>query len=134
MNVYDAIMKAAEHIEQSPSTFHFGAYLVPSDCGSPGCALGWIGMFAGRHRAGVAVNLVAKEILGVTGAEFYDRMAHINAAKRPSGWWRDTPQIVAENLRAYAAKYHAPPKRTDAELVTALMARVTSGERIPEDA
>ena len=49
MNVREAILAAADHIETYPKKFSFASVEVPSrrSCGTPGCALGWIGHFAG---------------------------------------------------------------------------------------
>lgn len=138
MNVYDAIMKAAEHIESHPNEFDFLRFCIPA-CGSPGCALGWIGCFAGipADMCG-ATTMVPYKVLGfdqsecMADAKFYRRLHELVGTEK----WKTSASLCAKALRLYAAKYHTPsiPKRTDAELVAALMARVTSGERIPEDA
>ena len=46
MNTYDAIMKAADIIEQHPDWYDFSLNTKP-DCGTPGCMVGWIGHCAG---------------------------------------------------------------------------------------
>jgi len=137
MNVYEAIMKAADHIERHPNEFMFTAAFCPEKpgCGSPGCALGWIGAFMGLGARGfmeVAMRLTG-ERFSTADDTFYGRMNNLNG-KRVD--WRKNPDKCARALRLYAAKYHAPakPRRTDSDLVSELMTRVTSGERIPEDA
>lgn len=46
MDIYNAILKAADHIEKEPHLYNFYCNRVP-DCGTPGCMLGWIGHFMG---------------------------------------------------------------------------------------
>ena len=46
MNIYNAILKAADHIERNPHLYDFYRSNVPN-CGTPGCMLGWIGHFMG---------------------------------------------------------------------------------------
>jgi hypothetical protein len=47
MNIYNAIMKAADQVETHPESFDFWVNDIPERCGSPGCALGWIGFYLG---------------------------------------------------------------------------------------
>ena len=104
MDIYTAVMKAADHIERNPHLFKFTESCVP-DCGTPGCALGWISHFLGERpgqlfRAEVALGF--EHILGET--EFYSRMDHLLVE-----WAWNAPSCVRA-LRLYAAKYLAPPK------------------------
>lgn len=102
MNVYDAIMRAADHIEQNPSLFYFHSVRIP-ECGTPGCALGWIGHFMGLE-AGSGITHATNKLGLDRDDEFYGRMRMVTGGKP----WRETPQELAVNLRLYAAKYHAP--------------------------
>lgn len=116
-DIYTAIMKAADHIERNPSLFNFSEHRKPDDCGTPGCAIGWIGLFSGREfprscspfreggspTSGVSGDVV-EPVLGVPADVFYSRMAHL-----APGWTREAP-LCASALRLYAAKYHAPAK------------------------
>lgn len=123
MNIYTAIMKAADHIERHPSQFKFAQLGIPprSDCGTPGCALGWIGFFAGK-RGGLLGPVCRNEAtsparqlaltpdgpllpMELTQKEFYERM---NEAV--GGGWSGDAAICSAGLRLYAAKYHAPTK------------------------
>jgi hypothetical protein len=52
MNIYTAIMKAADTIEQCPKLYTFQANRVP-ECGSPGCLIGHIGAQLGHVGQGV---------------------------------------------------------------------------------
>lgn len=114
MNIYDAIMKAADQIEEAPASFNFMSTRIPDRCGSPGCALGWIGLFAGRPK-GVqwwSFAAVATHVLGLPDStDFYHRMDDLTPfVRRLTGesWqWRDNAKDCARNLRLYANKYHA---------------------------
>ncbi len=100
MNIYDATMRAADHIEVHPELWSFGRISVP-ECGSPGCALGWVGHFAGVP-AGESIYGVYK-ILGVSkGSDFYDRLHELNDDS--TDWQFNAPKIP-KLLRLYANKY-----------------------------
>lgn len=112
MNIREAILKAADHIERTPKDFEFMEERKPS-CGSPGCALGWIGCFLSVESDGSKYgypNLVAIA-MGIRSGErrpegmFYERMNALS----PPGWKWDE-QICATALREYADKYHPAPK------------------------
>lgn len=114
MNIYTAIMKAADWIESHPSEFKFFSISVPDapGCGTPGCAIGWIGTFAGNRKG---FTRVYSEILGVgSDIEFYSRMDKLSAPG--AGYcdgttqWRHQASECGRVLRLYAAKYHAPAK------------------------
>lgn len=112
--MYDAIMKAADQIEQYPERFVFIATGVPRrdgglshNCGSPGCALGWIA-FYGRN---VWVNrlcgtygngLKVVDLPNNSSSVFYCRLN-----KYESGWMGDA-RLCAKALRQYAEEYCAP--------------------------
>lgn len=115
-NIYDAIMKAADHIERHPEEFEFMETRVPRSCGSPGCAIGWIGHFAKTkparlfglvperpEYAGKSIGVVCRQVIGVGGRSFYRRLD----ATGHRGW-QENPDACAKALRAYAQKYHAP--------------------------
>lgn len=115
MNIRQAIFKAADHIEQNPSAFRFASIYVPkSDCGTPGCALGWIGYFFGcidKDRASfdgrTNVSYVASETVKISSSEFYDRMT---AALGSDSWITDAA-ACAHGMRLYADKYHPAESR-----------------------
>lgn len=116
-SLYTAIMKAADHIERYPQAFDFGEISVPPVCGTPGCALGWIGHFAELPVAS-PLRLVAHydptsrwrpdeamPLMGVlTQDEFYDRMDAFCVD------WRHDATNCANALRLYAEKYHGHEK------------------------
>jgi hypothetical protein len=119
MNAYQAILKAADHIQAHPALFDFERTRVPGDCGTPGCALGWIGHFAGRTQAripllfglsflhrGIAIVTTeggADSVITVTAREFYERMDFLAV-----GNWRQDARVCAGAMRRYAESYHRP--------------------------
>jgi hypothetical protein len=119
MNTYDAIMKAADQIEQHPDTLEFMAVAIPHDRTCLGCPLGWIGHFAGLSPATSNFTDVGVGVLGLSDLlrdwdrlpfeqlgrefEFYRRMD----ALLDSEDWRHSADDCAKALRLYAAKYHA---------------------------
>jgi hypothetical protein len=106
MNIRDAILKAADHIESHPEEFDFHSVDRPG-CGTPGCALGWIGVFgevtkpAGRSWLGAVSDYIA-----VDSVVFYQRMSELD------GYWTVFHDSCARALRAYADKYHPAESRS----------------------
>lgn len=94
----DAILKAADHIEAHPEAFHFMETRVPHVCGTAGCALGWIGFFAGLNAHSVGEVVAA---MNTESFEFYDRMD-----KYGGRTWIDDPTLCAKALRGYADEFH----------------------------
>lgn len=109
MNVRQAILNAADHIEQRPRDFDFMRCAVPADCGTPGCALGWIGHFLGMGGAdfkdvNARLGLETDELMGAR--QFYDRMDALNNANPGEMEWTDSSRICAKVLRLYADAHH----------------------------
>lgn len=113
-NIYTAIMRAADHIEQHPNIFDFSQFQLPRDCDTPGCALGWIGFFAGFSldddvQFSWDVMRVG-DLLGLDLAhhnpknEFYIRLDALSP-----GWYANAVKCAA-GLHAYADKYHGHEK------------------------
>ena len=112
MNVRQAILKAADSIEQNPHLFNFGSTEV-AGCNTPGCALGWIACHLGQAKEGQyfeAPTLGA--LLGLkdngrpwAGANFYDLMDEF------SEQWHEDAAKCSAALRLYADKYHPEPGR-----------------------
>ena len=112
--VRSAILQAADHIEVTPSAFSYGSCIIPAGrCGSPGCAVGWIGFFANCSRL-TSMSMVCRDVLKLpvevsawgTSTEyvaFENRMTLINPL------WRYSSNVAA-SLRLYADKYHPLPK------------------------
>lgn len=104
MNIYNAIMQAADHIESHPRQFNYSSTDIPEapHCGTPGCAIGWTAFFAGvRSFRSMAEHYFGGDML------FYSRM---NDFDGPADNWMNDPQICARNLRLYAEKYHGHEK------------------------
>lgn len=110
MDIRTAILKAADHIERNPKLFDFCATWVPddTDCGTPGCALGWIGHFANIQRGCsygaeiyVAPALVEADEMFSSASAFYSRMDAVAGATA----WRWNAEACAAALRLYADKY-----------------------------
>lgn len=151
MNLYYAIIAAAEQIERDPGSFKFNVVDIPKDeCGSPGCALGWIAFFAdftvpANHDPDFTfspVGVFARDFMKVPSERgeslsemaFYGRMDRLNDQWETGTSWIDSPQQAAQTLRLYAEKYHSHEKRRPtSELVADLMAKV-NGVKIPEEA
>lgn len=106
MNLYNAILKAADHIEHYPDDFNYHMLGVPA-CGSPGCAVGWIAHFSGVKAQPIGVTgEVCKQVLGVDyWGSFVGRMD-----RAVTGYWRRDPFVCAAALRLYAEKYHGHEK------------------------
>ena len=49
MNIRQALLKAADSIEQHPKLFSFHSCELPNECGTPGCALGWLAVHLGKE-------------------------------------------------------------------------------------
>jgi hypothetical protein len=114
-NVYDSILKAADHIDRFPDEFLFCSTARPKGpgCGTPGCALGWIGTFSGYKHNRISFGAVAREVLQVPceplsdgDDEFYRRMEVLCG---DDSWQRHAKEC-ARVLRLYAVEYHSPAK------------------------
>jgi hypothetical protein len=106
-NIYDAIMKAADHIERNPELFQFHRIYVP-ECGTPACALGWIGFFVGSKDAtriatdGLTnVGYVAETALKIHDAGVFYAFMQENAGLR---WQRNAAECAA-GMRLFAKRY-----------------------------
>ena len=106
VKIYDAIMKAADHIERHPNDFYYQSNLVPYSCGTPGCALGWIGHFLGLRGS------VHTEVLPAIGLrDLLDfSMSRMDELVPVFSDWRHDPPECARALRLYAEKYHGHEK------------------------
>ena len=116
--VYEAIMRAADHIERNPGEFKFVATEIPvrPGCGTPGCALGWIGcfldmragtsLFVGHERVPERLGIEPTQETIFGTATFYARMKDLCFSK--SDAWAFDAKMCADTLREYAEKYHAP--------------------------
>ena len=100
MNIREAILMAADTLERHPDLWRWSNCHVPA-CDTPGCAVGWIGHFAGCE-VRLPIDVVAKEKLGLPhDGYFYDRMNDL--VGRP---WSSDLALCVKGLRLYADKYH----------------------------
>lgn len=117
--LYQAIMRAADHIEQNPELFDFHASVVP-ECGSPGCALGWIGFFA-NISPGISVS-DASDAMDTSDWTFYHVMdaltEDVGDDENGNGWMANA-RLCALGLRRYAEKYFGHERQV-AELKASL--------------
>ena len=93
MNAYEATLATAELFEREPKMFDFSRFVVPG-CGTPGCALGYIGYFMGQTGC-----ISGENTIGVDSGEFYYRMRPL----APN--WIIDASLCAKALRLYAEKY-----------------------------
>jgi hypothetical protein len=115
MEIREAILRAADWIEGHPEDFDFGMGDIP-ECGTPGCALGWISAFAGfkapfRYTAAAdALGLEPELFLGrhffpLKAYAFYNRMSDLV----PYEIWKRSAMMCARALRLYADRWHPSP-------------------------
>lgn len=108
MNIREAILKAADHIEANPSLFGFFVMRLPTDCGTPGCALGWIGHFLGAQYkdpyeaiySSVPLSIGCRSAGWDHAGVLYGRMTEIEEG------WETNARKCAKALRAYADRFH----------------------------
>jgi hypothetical protein len=124
MNVYEAILKAADHIETNPKLFNYSENRIP-DCGTPGCALGWIGHFLGLK--GDYETVLQQMGLHHLTEFSADRMDVVGGVM---SFWRHNAQACAKTLRLYAQEYHAPTKVASPPDWNAMAAKWTVGDDV----
>jgi hypothetical protein len=123
VNNYEACMAAADQVEREPHRYFFQTRGIPSEkyCGSTGCAIGWLAhfkAFVGGNWRMEWVSSEARDIVGVSESDFYERMdqlGHEQGHDLLGREWRDgtgdaAAQCTAQLLRLYAEKYHADEK------------------------
>jgi hypothetical protein len=101
MNIRQAILKAADHIEQNPHLYEFYQNEVP-ECGTPGCMLGWIGHF-----------------LGVRGSVGYQVCPAMGLGEGQDGFIRKGIHELAIEEMGHTRKW--PDYATDAKAAARLM-------------
>ena len=110
MNIRNAILKAADSIERYPQLFDFDSIYPPNaDCGTPGCALGWIAYHLGiKDWIGAEDGRVYEE-LGIAKNCCFPRLDTVCDSSNPFDW-KYSPELCAKTLRLYADKYHPQTK------------------------
>lgn len=120
--IYEAVMRAADHIERNPREFDFHSPALPMapGCGTPGCALGWIGYFGSVRgyggcgdRVPLYLGLSEESHPQYAGGRFkhptfafYNRMDAVFGSNE----WINSATACARAMRLYAAKYLQPAK------------------------
>lgn len=112
MNIYSAIMKAADQIERYPDSYRFMETEVPRTAGptkpqAQGCALGWISHFLGI-RAGASYELIFNlNVLPEHAFEDDPALAfyrHLDDLTGVPGWQTKAAKAAAA-LRLYAKAF-----------------------------
>jgi hypothetical protein len=139
MNIYNAILAAADHIERHPDMFRFSSITIPDGCGTPGCAIGWIAYFYGMHEHEgfdcIAVFCRGPEekthewITNTPPMPISTRTFYIRMDEFGGPWIRDA-RLRARNMRLYANKYHAPAKPVSPPDWNAISAKWTVGDDV----
>lgn len=107
MNIREAILRAADHIEMTPKRWDYWQTNVPSECGTPACAVGWIAYFVGGYQ-GKTFSQACEKVLGVTHETFWRRMTRVYCDEVMCGKSLGglSAETIVQLLRLYADKYH----------------------------
>lgn len=134
IDFYTAFMRAADHIESNPGSFAFFETFIPhEECGTIGCALGWVGFYANladdpdlkkrtseflqaivlnHPRAGHDVFVsVIPPLWGNEEGSFYREITRF-----AGGPWMSNAKACAQALRAYAEHHFTKPSAKDPAL------------------
>ena len=98
MNREQICLKAADYIESEE--YNYFSTKVPA-CGSPACAIGWIGVAAERP-VGEFIDDTSRKILGIDDLYFYLLMREASYSINDTFEWEDSPQKAAAALRHLA--------------------------------
>lgn len=124
MNIYDAIMKAADRIEAAPHDYDWHKTNT-GHCGTPACMLGWIGRMLGLGNYVSNIDVVKR--LGVATHGFYTRIDQLT--NLPT--YTSVPHIV-RGMRLYAEQYHGheKPKPVTPPDWSAIASKWTVGDEV----
>lgn len=110
MNDYDAMMKAAELIEQRPNMYNFNIASI-HDSG-PRCMLGWFAKFSENCHGMRDVYYVARDVLKMDPVIFYEQiLSRIDARnhhRHDMQTMLESPQLVAPAMRQWANSHLTP--------------------------
>jgi len=103
MNIRNTLLLAADSIEQNPNLFKWRSTKNANiNCGTPGCALGWIALYAELKEEWARCSDL-EQFLGIrSSVQFYGRMNKIDTSR---DWKRSAP-VCAKALRIYADIHH----------------------------
>lgn len=99
MNVREAILKAADHIEREPESFDYQSNCKPG-CGTPGCFWGWIGFYGGVQR------VKGESYLHRVNAFVGHNWTVMTDIANSRGQFIGDPKAAPGLLREFADKYH----------------------------
>jgi len=104
-SIQTALLTTADLFETNPVRYGYGCTLVP-DCGTPGCAVGYVGFFMGlKAGTGCWVDGDCASIIGVSHNVFIRRMDAFEGTLHYMDW-RSNAADCAKALRLYADEYH----------------------------
>jgi hypothetical protein len=132
VNVYEAVMKAADHIERNPWRYDFCRAINSPGVDGNGCLVGWIAFYMGEtagQRCGESLDApeeieasLCKRLLGIGFSDFVYRMGLLNHELREA--FTSHAPTAATCLRRYASKYLTPPApKYNFEALAARLAR-----------
>jgi hypothetical protein len=125
VDFYTAFMRAADHIEQQPDSFDFGNCAVPLlDCGTTGCALGWVGFYAHlpipENSDGYLPVNVVSDGFSKSDMLFYREMDALQNGLKDEFYaesWIHDAQLCAKLMRLYAKRYFQPSRNPVVEKI-----------------
>lgn len=111
--VRNAILSAADHIEQQPQCWEWFSVNIPNEPNEQACALGWIGFFYGKdkiedpdHPHLTGIRTVSKKVLGLKDTfSFYNQVREFCDVEPQSISNLENGTDRANVLRLYANKY-----------------------------
>ena len=114
MNIRTAMYKAADSIEQNPDLFGFMENGRPDpDCGTPGCALGWVGYHLNivskymPNPTAKALGCPREVLITPKPREEFGFFSRMDVFSRTHNYdWRHCAPDCAKALRLYADKFH----------------------------
>jgi hypothetical protein len=114
MNIRQAVLKAADHIERNPHLYEFYRNEVP-ECGTPGCMLGWIGHFLGV-KGSVGYEVCPAMGLGEGQDGFIRNGIHelaVEESKRTNQWanYAGDAKTAARLMRLWVDRHHPAESR-----------------------
>lgn len=109
VSVREAILKAADWIQEHPDSYNFMATEIPH-CGSKGCLIGWVGHFLERPAGENSWSDGCEKIMGINLEQFNKRLIEIckeNGYEENCVWaYQTQPKQAARILIFYANQYH----------------------------
>ncbi len=121
MNVREAILRAADHVERHPRRATYSDPRIPRGEDGTGCFIGWINYFQLQQMSalrrwwnGLGTNLVKPSLLGCwsEGGVFARVSDLADSGNWEDRFWTIHPEWWPKLMRAYADEFYpAPAKR-----------------------